>query len=137
MKHRALVIPVVGPVYEIEIPNDGEGGLRVLQEAVGGLIQAVPVPPFVDPTGRSTVYVNEEGKFLGPGWRDAAGRLHEGLPFNGRATDFMVPGAHLMYGDYIAGSMVVAGFNPNDGEHADIPVLVEARVRLIEEEAGG
>lgn len=124
MTHRALVIPVVGPVWELMIPDDDvDASLAALQDAVGGTIQAVPVPRFVAMADRATVYCNDDGKGLG-------------LPFNGRATDFMVPGAHLMWGDYIAGALVVAGFDPATGEHDVLPEPVEARVRLIEREAG-
>ena len=116
---KALAIPVEGPIEVVDL----DGSLGQLQEIVGGLIQALPVPDFICPDGRCSVYVNEEGKF------DPA------ILFNGRATDFLVPGVGLMYGDWIAGTMLVAGFNPRKGEHAQLPASVAKRVRLIEREA--
>jgi hypothetical protein len=53
-----------------------------------------------------------------------------------RATDFMVPGVGLHYGDYIAGPLVLAGFDPETGDNAsEVPDGVERRARLIEREA--
>ena len=125
---KALVIPVEGPVTEIELGRPG-GDLAVLQEAVGGYIQALPVPEFADRTGRSTVYMNEDGKYTCVD--------NDGRPLvNWRATDFMVPGVGLMPNDFIAGPFVVAGFDPSKGEHAEMPQAVIDRVRLIEREAG-
>jgi len=116
---KALVIPESGPVFELDVPR--EDALDVLQGAVGGYIQALPLPAFVDPDGRATAYVHEEGKF-------------ECQP-NMRATDFMVPGVGLFPGDYIAGPMVFIGFDPATGEHAELPASVAKRIRLIEREA--
>ena len=82
------------------------------------------MPPFVRGGDRATAYVNEEGKF-DPDCKP-----------NMRATDFMVPGAHLMPGDYIAGAMVLCGFDWRTGEHAELPKAVIDRARLIEREAG-
>jgi hypothetical protein len=108
----------------MELRNDDDpGALRQLQEAVGGYIEAVPVPSFVTDSNRATCYINEEGK------------LYQ-LPINRRATDFVVPGVGISYGDYIAGPMVVCGFSPAYGTNASIPKAVEQRVRLIEHEAG-
>lgn len=115
---NALVIPVCGPVQTVEL----DGTLSQLQSLVGGFIQALPLPEFIDADEGATVYVNEEGKF-------------EAEP-NMRATDFMVPGIGLMFGDWIAGPMIVCGFDPRRGEHADLPLAVAQRVRLIEREAG-
>lgn len=114
----AIVIPVEGPIREIEL----DGTLEQLQSAVGGLIQALPLPQFADPDDRATAYVNEEGKLTG--WEP-----------NMRATDFMVPGVGLFFGDYIAGPMVLCGFDPRRGEHAELPKAVVNRARLIEREA--
>ena len=118
---QALVIPVEGPLYDLDVPGHG---LDTLQEAVGGSIEAVPLPEFIDRTGRSTAYVNEEGKY------DPACKP------NMRATDFLVPGIGLFAGDYIAGPLVLCGFNPETGGHAKLPASVIARARLIEREAG-
>lgn len=116
---QALLIPVEGPLVEIETLD---GGLSQLQGLVNGNIEAVPMTPVVADENDSTVYVNEEGKFTEQP--------------NMRATDFMVPGVGIFAGDYIAGPMVLAGFDPNTGEHAELPQSVIDRARLIEEEAG-
>lgn len=124
---KALVIPVKGPVYEIQVGADG-GDLATLQDAVGGWIEAVPIPPFVEGRERATAYINEEGKY--------ACRNEDGtVAVNMRATDFMVPGVGLHFGDFIAGPMVLAGFDMSTGEQAELPQAVEDRVRLIEKEA--
>lgn len=115
----ALLLPAEGPVETITL----DGALKQLQALVGGFIQALPVPEFIDPDGRATAYVNEDGKF------------DPGCQPNMRATDFLVPGVGLWLNDYVAGPMLVCGFNPRTGEHAELPTAVEQRVRLIEREA--
>jgi hypothetical protein len=117
---QAIVIPASGPIEIIELDDT----LEQLQGIVGGLIQALPVPDFICPGGRATVYVNEEGKYD----PDCAPNM--------RATDFLVPGVGLFWGDFIAGPMIVAGFDPRTGNHAPLPEAVEQRIRLIEQEAG-
>ena len=117
---RALLIPVEGAVQAVVL----DGTLAQLQALVGGHIEALPVPSFVGGSDRATAYVNEDGKYV------------ESCPPNMRATDFMVPGVGLFFGDYVAGPMLVCGFNPRTGEHAEIPAPVERRVRLVEREAG-
>lgn len=121
---KALVIPVEGPLEEIElVPDENGSTLAPLQAAVGGWIEAVPIPDFVRDADSATAYINEEGKL-------------EQLPFNGRATDFFVSGIGLFFGDYIAGPLVLCGFDPETGEHAELPEGVIRRARLIEREAG-
>lgn len=119
--YRALLIPVEGPVQELELSNEDGEGLKQLQELVGGYIEAVD-PPEELQLGTTTCYINEEGKL-------------EGLAPNMRATDFMVPGVGLWWGDYVAGPMIVCGFNPYTGYNRSIPEAAVKRVRLIEEEA--
>jgi Domain of unknown function (DUF3846) len=114
---HAIVIPVEGPVFEVDL----DGSLDQLQGHVGGFIQALPLPEFIDPKGRATGYVHEEGKYE--------------CPPNMRATDFMVPGVGLFWGDWIAGPLVLCGFDPAKGENTDVPEGVVARARLIEREA--
>lgn len=124
----ALVIPVVGPIRELELAGGGRD-LDTLQAAVGGLIQALPLPDFINDAANATAYMNEDGKFTCVDER--------GEPLvNRRATDFMVPGVGLFFGDFIAGDMVLAGFNARTGEHAELPQAVIDRARLIEREAG-
>ena len=117
---RALLIPVEGPLEEVEL----DGTLAQLQAIVGGMIQALPLPGFIAGADEATAYVNDEGKFL------------EACQPNLRATDFMVPGVGLLWGDYIAGPFLLCGFDPRNGEHAELPDPVERRARLIEWEAG-
>ena len=121
---KALLIPVEGPLEEIELEG-GDGNLDQLQALVGGFIQALPLPGFIEGYLHATAYINEEGKF------DT-----ERFKPNMRATDFFVPGRGLMWGDYIAGPCVLAGFIPYSGKHAELPEGVVARARLIESEAG-
>jgi Domain of unknown function (DUF3846) len=117
----AIVIPVSGPVEEVLL----DGTLEHLQRLVGGWIEALPVPEaVVRDAHRCTCYVNEDGKFAVP------------VEPNMRATDFLVPGVGLFFGDYIAGPLVIVGFDSLSGEHIDVPDSVRRRVRLIESEAG-
>lgn len=118
---KALVIPVDGPLQEFELVE--EDAFRQLQTLVDGLIEALPLPSFIGGWAWTTAYINEEGKLLK-------------LPFNGRATDFMVPGIGLFYGDYIAGPMVLCGFSPSTGMHIDLPDGPARRARMIADEAG-
>jgi hypothetical protein len=123
--YKALVIPVTGPITEIEVGRKGGAGdLDVLQAAVGGLIQALPLPSFIPNADNATAYCNEEGKF------------DPDCQPNMRATDFMVPGVGLFPNDYISGPFVLCGFDASTGEHAELPSTVEDRARLIEREAG-
>lgn len=117
---QALLIPVEGPLEAIEL----DGTLAQLQGLVGGNIEAVPLPGFIGGAVHATSYVNEEGKFD-----------PEHKP-NMRATDFMVPGAGLFFGDYIAGPFLLCGFNAATGEHAELPAPVVRRARKIAREAG-
>jgi hypothetical protein len=101
----AVVVPMVGEAHLLHLSETGSN-LEALQGAVGGYIEAVPVP---DGDGGqredATAYVNEEGKFT--------------KPMNRRATLFMFP--LLAAGDYIAGPLVVCGFNPRTGYHLPVP----------------
>jgi hypothetical protein len=115
----ALLVPVAGPMETIEL----DGSLGQLQGLVGGLIQAIPLPNSIDPEGTASAYVNEEGHLIG-------------LEPNMRATDFMVPGSGIFFGDWIAGPFILCGFDPIRGKHAQLPEPVIRRARLIESEAG-
>lgn len=116
----AYVIPPVGPIETIVL----DGTLKQLQDTVGGYIEAVPLPSFIPGAEKATAYLHGEGKF------------NPSCEPNMRATDFMVPGIGLLPGDYIAGTMLVCGFDITTGEHADVPEGVVRRIRLIEKEAG-
>src|SRR4051812_38412253 len=120
MKSRhpnALLIPEEGPVLIFEL----DGTLAQLQTIVGGLIQALALPELICPNDDATAYVNEDGKF------------EPDCEPNMRATDFLVPGVGLFWGDHIAGPMVLCGFDPDTGLHAPLPPEVVERVWLIEE----
>lgn len=123
---NAIVIPATGPVTTITLRADpGESNLAHLQELVGGYIEALPIPAFIKGADDATAYINEDGKFD-----------PECKP-NMRATDFMVPGVGIMPRDYIAGTMVLVGFNWRIGTHAtDLPPAVVQRVNLIIHESG-
>jgi hypothetical protein len=120
---KALIIRVEGPLTVIELALGDRSQLRGLQELVGGLIEAIPLPPFIDPAGRMTAYVNETGKF--------------DCEPNMRATDFMIPGVGIAWGDYVAGPLVIMGFDPERGVNTDVPKAAIERATLIAAEAGG
>lgn len=110
---KAAIVGVDGSVTEGD-----RDGLDDLQKAVGGYIEALPFPML----GDVTCYINEEGKMLD-------------LPLNEFATGIHKP--HLMNGDYIAGPMVVMGFDPNEGENRPIPEPVWNALKLTEAEVYG
>jgi hypothetical protein len=120
MSVKALLIPAdqAQPVGRITIAEDG---LAELQAAVGGTIEAVPY--HADPA--ITTYINEEGEFV--------------CEPNPRATQLLGPG--LFAGDYIAGDVVVCGFDSATGVNLDCPEGFEAtlahRRRLPEPNATG
>lgn len=118
---KALVIPADdAPVRELDLPSSDSQSLRALQDAVGGYIEALPLPAFIGADREARMIVNDEGKFT--------------QSINRRATDFMVPGVGLLFGDYIAGDCVLVGGDARGGL-TDVPAVVNARVRLIEQEA--
>ena len=122
---RAIVIPPEGPFRDIALEEHEGLHLKHLQELVGGDIEALPLPPAFDRTARATCYINEEGKYA------------EGCAPNQRATDFLVPGIGLFYGDYVAGTMVLVGFDPEAGEHLpDPPEDSVRRAKLVAKESG-
>jgi hypothetical protein len=107
---RAVVIPVEGPVVPLDLPDEGSA-LEVLQAAVGGMIEALPFP-YRD-GDKASVYVNEDGKYT---CLDDEGNVEVNL----RATAMMKPGVGLFPGDFVAGPLVIAGFDPSTGEHIDL-----------------
>lgn len=115
---QTVVIPVEGPIEVREIEDD----LTSLQQLVGGYIEALPVPEFIPGADEATIYVNDDKAGLVP---------------NMRATDFMVPGVGIFFGDYVAGTMLLLGFDITRGEHTpSVPQALVARAKLIEREAG-
>jgi hypothetical protein len=73
--------------------------------------EALPMP--YKEGDKATCYVNEEGKYT---CLDDDGNVE----VNHRATALMKPGVRLFPGDFIAGPMVIAGFDPRTGEHIDL-----------------
>ena len=80
--------------------------LAELQAEVGGYIESLP-------TGRDdiTIFGNEEAKF--------AGEDGGPMPLNGIVTVWLK--SMLADGDYIAGPVVVIGYDPETGENLDLP----------------
>jgi hypothetical protein len=105
MSVSAVLIPAdeEQPVRRIAVD-----GLDDLQQAVGGCIEAIPYHA----DDAITTYVNEEGKF-------------ECEP-NPRATRLLGPG--LFAGDFVAGDVVVCGFDAATGENADCSEDFEAKL---------
>jgi hypothetical protein len=87
--------------------DEGDSQLKSLQELVGGHIEAIGLAPNV------TAYLNEEGKLLN-------------LPTNHAASVIALAAQAIMPDDWIAGPLVVCGFDPNTGENTDIPLGLEA-----------
>ena len=127
---KGLVIPVDldRPVREFDLAELAEEHgtrLKALQHLVGGFIEPVPLAGHDD----TTTYVNEEGKFE--------------AEMNPRATLLMtrvVP--TLFQGDFIAGPLVLIGFNPARGDdldtggHQDLSDEVQQLVRALPGAAG-
>jgi hypothetical protein len=88
---RALLVPAVGPIAEVE-----QDGLGDLQGLIDGPVEGLPVPGRAD----AAAYVNEEG-------------LLKGLPGNARATQLL--------GMQIVGPAVLCGFDAATGEQTPIP----------------
>lgn len=98
---RAVLIPADGslPVREVTLDNAGDSCLDALQALVGGDIETLPVD------GRDDVspYFHGEGKYA-----------DGGLPRNDRATRLLR--ATMFAGDWIAGDLVLTGFDASTGE---------------------
>lgn len=88
----------------------GKPTLRDLQNAVGGLIEGVPMDDE-----SFTAFCNEEGKL-------------EGLPVNHAATRFTG-----IRGDVLMGDVVIIG--PPDDEGENLPLSSDVRMRLVREVA--
>jgi hypothetical protein len=104
---RAILIPAdsAEPISEVQlVVKPGSDTLDSLQRLVGGLIAVVRYPDRDD----VTTYVNDEGKFD-----------PEAHPSNRRATRLLE--SVLWAEDWIAGALVIAGFDPSTGETIDLP----------------
>lgn len=105
---KALLIPVEGAARPVEVRNgDGGATLEDLQRLVGGDFETGPYP------GRDDVapYWHAEGKYAGAGGQP--------LPRNERATGLLAP--TLFDGDWIAGDLVLLGFDAATGESRSLP----------------
>lgn len=115
-----ITIPEQGPIVFARVESVS---FEDLQALVGGYISSVPCPDFIEGSSHTSLFINDEGKFT--------------CRPNMAATDFMVPGVGLFFGDFIAGPMVIVGFDPETGEDAhEIPQGVIDRVLLIADESG-
>jgi hypothetical protein len=116
---RGFVIPVRSPPRRLEVPRkDTSASLAALQGAVGGRIEALPFPVF----DNVTAYVHDEGKFE---CVDPEGRVEVNL----LATAIMRP--VLWEGDFIAGPLVVIGFDWRSGNHRDLPPDIEQMLAAL------
>ena len=108
----ALVIRANGQgcVERIEIvPNTG---LACLQEAVGGLIEAVRLG------NDAIMYINEEGL------------LHD-LPHNDVATEMYHQFYPAILRPTIVGNVIIVGVDPETGEERDHPYLLEEAATFL------
>lgn len=93
----ALIIPAD---LDADIFYENLNGLEDYQRIVGGYIETVPYRENVVP------YFDEEGKI-------------KGKPVNERATALLRNS--IFPGDYIAGTCLFVGFDPETGEEKDLP----------------
>lgn len=101
---NALIIHPGGKPPEIKSFDSGDT-LSALQEAVGGHIEAIPVPQkLIDHFGRMTAWINDEGKFT--------------KPINVEATKMF--SEVLFWGDFVCGTVVVTG-DDGQGETTEVP----------------
>jgi len=91
---NALVIPFAGEAEVVDL-DAPEGSLKVLQNAVGGWVQAI------DLNEKVTMWLNEEGKMIG-------------LPLNAIATEMWT----RVFGptDIMVGNAVITGGVDEEGE---------------------
>ena len=106
---KAIVIKQDGTIENVEI----ESGLDSLQEAVGGMIEALQLTPEVH------AYIDEEGKLKGKGVNVMASMLCKKLEIG------------LMPGDMIVGDMILLGTG-TEGDSIDIPDNFIANNELLE-----
>lgn len=105
---RALLIPSNPdrPVCDVQL--DELNVLADLQALVGGDIEALRFPERED----VMPFVNDEGKLAA-------------LPANQRATELLA--SVLMSGDWIAGDLVLTGFDAETGDTVDLPEEIGVR----------
>lgn len=98
-QHIAAIIPA-DEDQPIRIEHT-TADLAALQDICAGIIEAVG-------NFDVTMYLHEEGKLIG-------------LAPNPRATAFAIEHGMIHWRDHIAGNAVLLGFNPETGEHNDLP----------------
>ena len=113
---KALLINTDGSTQSITLPRDTSLRLDALQQAVGGLINAVPIYRGEDLVADGII--NDEGKIFD-------------LDRNELATAVMGPNG-LFPGDYIAGPMVVMGPVDDEGVETSIPENLAAEIQTME-----
>lgn len=97
---KGILLLPNGDWRDVELPEDpGYEGYKLLNELVGGWIEAVGLPNGVG-------YINEEGKILGMAYNMPATAIAKG---------------NIAENDWIAGNMVVFGKADRFGEETDIP----------------
>lgn len=105
----AILIPPSGDPVTIQLPSEPNACAEAISERVGGYLETVPNPlPGV------AAYINDEGKYCGEG----------GLPLLGNPIATQLASEYLRPGDYIAGPMVLTGFNPRTGEEVGLPTNI-------------
>lgn len=138
---RGLLVPPTGPVQELDL----SGGYQVLSDAVGGMIEALGVLGRHDLTG----YGNDMAKILQPPMppNDRATELVYGDPKEAyrRGEEFKAaasaagvavieadpPGLPIL--PFVAGPIVVCGFDPNTGDNLAIPDDVAELILAMED----
>lgn len=112
---KAMLMPVDGKPELVDLDDSSQ--LAELQKFVGGYIEALTFRV----QGREAVgWLNEEGKIQEPP-----------LPYNQRATILARTYEAIMDGDYVAGPLIVTGFNPNNGENEDVPAWMIEHVEAL------
>lgn len=107
-------------VEELELPDSPSDQLESIRRLTGGGKLHMYAIPKQLVGGKNTVaYVNADGRYTYRG------------TVNYRATLFMSPGLGLVSGDYIAGPMVVIGYDPRTAKHVDAPKSVVERIVKI------
>lgn len=113
MKYVIIPVDQAEPARVVEATR--ETSLAVLQEAVGGYIEAVQFPDG-HPFAGNILWLNEEGR-----------ALH--LPLNARADD-LVRGM-LFPGDFIKGNVAISGDADGNGDSTDARKVVLEHFGLL------
>ena len=116
---KAIRIPAEDPPCVLF--GEVRDSLDTYQALVGGLIEAIRLNGAVDEHGNRLPdafgWINEEGKLID-------------LPHNIIATELFRRYGGLAAGDYIAGEVILLGWN-EDGTNADVPEWVFAAIQSL------